>query len=55
MNDLLDSLKLIISARSRGFGIDYIEGCAEAAIRRYESESIFDEEWTAEEILAREG
>lgn len=32
--DLLDSLRLIASAKDRDFGIDYAVGCANAAIRK---------------------
>lgn len=32
--DLLDALELILSADSRGFGMDYVKGCARAAIAK---------------------
>lgn len=31
-DELLADMKLILSAEGRGFGIDYIKGCARAAI-----------------------
>ncbi|HSH49482.1 MAG TPA: hypothetical protein VK991_12930, partial [Halomonas sp.] len=34
--DLLDALRLIASAKDRGFDIDYAIGCAKAAIRKAE-------------------
>jgi hypothetical protein len=32
--DLLDALRLIVTAEERGFGMDYVRGCADAAIRK---------------------
>ena len=38
-DELLGALRLISTARSRDFGIDYAKGCADAAIARATGES----------------
>ena len=37
--DLLDALELILSAEDRGFGMDYVKGCARAAIAKAKGET----------------
>ena len=37
--DLLDALELILSAEDRGFGMDYVKGCARAVIEKARGES----------------
>jgi hypothetical protein len=37
--ELLDSLELIFSAEDRGFGMDYVKGCARAAIAKAKGEN----------------
>ena len=36
-NELLEALQLILTADQRGFGLDYIKGCARGAIAKAES------------------
>ena len=37
--DLLDALELILSAEDRGFGMDYVKGCARAVIAKARGKS----------------